>query len=67
MPIEFASTQEYWEMFTECAAGIKAKMSTLSNEDVVKLRGLVDELAAPHIVDGRLRLVSTPLCAAARA
>jgi SAM-dependent methyltransferase len=65
MPIEFGSTQEYWEMFTECAAGIKAKISTLSNEDHVKLRGLVDELAAPYLVDGRVRLVSTPLCAAA--
>ena len=67
MPIEFESTQEYWEMFTECAAGIKTKISTLSKEDVVKLRDLVDELAAPHIVNGRVRLVSTPLCAAARA
>jgi len=66
LPIEFESTQEYWEMFTECAAGIKAKISTLSKEDAVKLRGLVDELAAPHIVDGRLRLVSTPLCAVAK-
>jgi SAM-dependent methyltransferase len=66
MPIEFGSTHEYWEMFTECAAGIKTKISTLSNEDQVKLRRLVDELAAPHMVNGRLRLVATPLCAAAR-
>lgn len=66
MPIEFESTQEYWEMFTECAAGIKTKISMLSNEDQVKLRGLMDELAAPHILNGRLRLESMPLCAAAR-
>jgi len=66
MPIEFESTQEYWEMFTECAAGIKTKISMLSNEDQLKLRGLMDELAAPHIVNGRLRLESMPLCAAAR-
>src|SRR5262245_23588521 len=66
MPIEFESTQEYWEMFTECAAGIKTKISTLSKEDQVKLRRLVDELAAPHMVNGRLRLVATPQCAAAR-
>jgi ubiquinone/menaquinone biosynthesis C-methylase UbiE len=66
MPIEFESTQEYWEMFTECAAGIKTRISTLSKEDQVKLRGLVDELAVPHMVDGRVRLASTPLCGAAR-
>jgi len=65
MPTEFDSTEEYWQMFTECAAGIKARISTLSKEDQVKLRRLVDELAAPHMVNGRLRLVSTPLCAAA--
>jgi SAM-dependent methyltransferase len=67
MPIEFDSTEEYWQMFTECAAGVKTKLSTLSQADQVRLRNLVDELAAPHIVNGRLRLVSTPLCAAARA
>ena len=66
MPIEFESTQEYWEMFTECAAGIKTKISMLSDEDQLKLRGVMDELAAPHIVNGRLRLESMPLCAAAR-
>lgn len=66
MPIEFGSTQEYWEIFTECAAGIKTKISTLSKEDHMKLRRLVDDLAAPHMVNGRLRLTATPLCAKAR-
>src|SRR4026209_2116468 len=67
MPIEFGSTQEYWEMFTECAAGVKSKISTLSKEDQVKLRRLVDELAAPHMVNGRLGLTASPPCAVARA
>jgi hypothetical protein len=53
-------------MFTECAAGIRTKISTLPQDDQKKLRRLVDELAAPHAVNGRLRLVATPLCAAAR-
>ena len=66
MPIEFGSTQEYWETFTECAAGIKTKISTLSAEEQVSLRHLVDELAAPFMTAGRLRLTATPLCAAAR-
>jgi len=66
MPIEFGSTQEYWEMFTECAAGIKTKISTLSKADQLKLRALMDDLAAPHMVNGRLRLESMPLCAAAK-
>jgi len=67
MPIHFQSTEEYWQMFLECAAGIKAKIATMSDEDRMKLRHLIDELAAPHMVDGKLRLMATPLCAAARA
>ena len=66
MPIEFESTQEYWEMFTECAAGIKTKIASLSKEEQLRLRALVDELAAPYMVNGRLRLESTLLCAVAR-
>jgi len=66
MPIEFGSTEEYWQMFTECAAGVKPKIAMLSSDDQMKLRRLVDELAAPHMVNGRVRLVSTPLCAMAR-
>jgi len=66
MPIEFESTEEYWHMFLECAAGVKAKIATMSGEDRVKLRRLVDELAAPHIVNGKLRLLATPLCVLAR-
>ena len=65
IPVEFGSTQEYWETFTECAAGIKTKISTLSKEDQMQLRRLVDERAAPHMVNGRLRLVATALCAVA--
>jgi len=67
MPIDFESTEEYWQIFVECAAGIKAKIATLSDEDRRKLRRLIDELAAPHIAAGKLRLLATPLCAAARA
>jgi SAM-dependent methyltransferase len=67
MSIEFESTEEYWEMFIECAAGVKAKIATLSDGDRMKLRQLVDELAEPHIVNGRLRLASMPLAAKARA
>ena len=63
MPIHFESNEEYWQMFVACAAGIKAKIATMSEEDRMKLRRLVDELAAPHIVDGQLRLMATPLCA----
>jgi len=66
MPIQFESTEEYWQMFLECAAGIKAKIATMPDEDRMKLRRLIDELAAPHMVDGKLRLMATPLCALAR-
>lgn len=63
MPIEFASTDEYWDVFVEMAAGIREKLGQLGEGDRRRIRAQVDESASPHVEDGRLRLVATPLCA----
>ena len=63
MPIECASVDEYWRVFTEMAAGIKDKIATLPDSDRARLEAAVKRAAAPYAADGRLRLVATPLCA----
>jgi SAM-dependent methyltransferase len=65
MEIDLASPTEYWEVFTDMAAGIKDKLSSLSDADLGQLKTMVDEAARPYRKDGRLRLVATPLCASA--
>jgi len=64
LPIELASSQEYWDVFTDMAAGIKEKIEALAEPDRQRLRTLVDEAAAPYQTGGRLRLSATALCAA---
>lgn len=65
MPIEQESAAEYWEGFTEMAAGIKERIGSLSAHDYAELKRLVEDTAAAYTVNGRLRLVATPLCGAA--
>lgn len=66
MPIDLASADEYWEIFTDMAAGIKDKIDTLSESDHAQLRRVVDETLRPHQAGGGLRLSATPLCASGR-
>ena len=62
MPIECASVDEYWQVFTEMAAGIKEKIATLPDTARARLEAAVTRAAAPYATEGRLRLVATPLC-----
>lgn len=64
MPMEFGSTGEYWDLFTEMGAGIKEKLAPMSDSDRARLRETVEEAAVQFVENGRLRLVATPLCAA---
>ena len=66
MTIECASAEEYWESFTDHAAGIKARLAQLSDDDLSRLRVAVSQAVAPHTVAGRVSLLATPLCASAR-
>jgi SAM-dependent methyltransferase len=65
MLIEYESVATYWEDFTDMAAGIKEKVGALAAHDRAELERLVAEAAEPHVVNGRLRLTATPLCASA--
>jgi SAM-dependent methyltransferase len=62
MAIECASADEYWQVFTEMAAGIKEKIAALPDADRERLAADVKRAAAAYAADGRLRLVATPLC-----
>jgi SAM-dependent methyltransferase len=66
MPIDVESSDEYWQLFTEMAAGIREKIDTLSDADRARLRAAVDEALAPHRAAGRISLWATPLCATGR-
>jgi SAM-dependent methyltransferase len=66
MTITCTSTAEYWEMFTDMAAGIKDKIASLAAADQAAVRGAVDEVAARYAEDGMVKLQATPLCAVAR-
>lgn len=65
MPIEYGSVDAYWAEFTEMAGGLKDRLRTLPASDRAELEQLVRKAAEPHVANGRLRLVATPLCASA--
>jgi ubiquinone/menaquinone biosynthesis C-methylase UbiE len=62
MTTVLASSDEYWQMFTEMAAGIKAKLATMSPDDLARLRRIVDENVRPYMSDGVLKLNATSFC-----
>jgi enediyne biosynthesis protein CalE5 len=64
MSIDFASASEYFTMFVDMAAGMKAKLDTMSEPDLLRLKELVAKNASPYVDGGRLCLVATLLCAA---
>lgn len=66
MTLECESVAEYWRMFTDMAAGIKAKIASLDDDGAARLRGFVEAAANPYLSGSRLRLVATSLCATGR-
>lgn len=65
MTIELGSVEEYWEAFTDMAAGAKEKIASMPDGDRQRLKALVEESCAPYMAEGRLRLTATPLCGSA--
>jgi len=65
MTLECASPAEYWAMFTDHAAGIKAKLAQLSEVDFATLTAKVESAADRYRDGDKIRLVATPLCARA--
>ncbi len=63
LTVRFESPEAYWEVQSQLAAPIKAAISTLSADDVAKLRASVIEAAAANVVDGEVQFAATPLAA----
>jgi enediyne biosynthesis protein CalE5 len=62
MTFVFESVDDYWQLFLDCAAGVRGKVASLDTRDAERLRGLLTDAAAPHISGGRLTLTATSLC-----
>jgi len=62
MTLVLASADEYLQVFSDVAW--KARVAALSDRDLSRLREAITEAIQPHIIDGRVRLVASSLCAA---
>jgi ubiquinone/menaquinone biosynthesis C-methylase UbiE len=61
MTIELHSIDDYWDVFTSMAAGVKEKIASLGDAERARLRNLVETASAAHLHNAGLRLVATPL------
>lgn len=64
MMLELASASEYLRVFSDVAW--KVRVATLPETDLTRFRDAIAEAARPYMVDGRLKLVATSLCAFGR-
>ena len=64
MMLELASASEYLRVFSDVAW--KVRVATLSETDLTRFREAITEATRPYVVDGRLKLVATSLCASGR-
>ena len=62
MTLELASADEYLQVFADVAW--KARVAALPESDLARLRDAIREAVQPHLVDGRVRLAASSLCAA---
>jgi SAM-dependent methyltransferase len=63
MTLELASADAYLQVFSDVAW--KARVATLSDRDLARLRQAIAEAVQPHTIDGRVRLAASSLCATA--
>ena len=64
MTLELASAAEYLQVFSDVAW--KARVASLPDDRLARFREAIAEAARPYVVDGRLKLVATSLCASGR-
>jgi len=62
--VECGSVDEYVQMFTDLAW--RSRMARLTAANLAAIRSSVEAAAGQYLVDGRLRLTATSLCASAR-
>ncbi len=65
MPIESASLEDHWQMLVDMAAVLANAIAERSPEEVAKIKTTLFDTLAPHVVEGRVKLTATPLCASA--
>jgi enediyne biosynthesis protein CalE5 len=66
MMLECESIEQYWEMFTDLAAGIKPKLASVPDSVREQIVQAVREAATPYLAEGKLRQTATALCASGR-
>jgi SAM-dependent methyltransferase len=66
VPVECESVDRYFEMTSEMAASLRAKLASMPAVDRDRLKAMVAESARPFVVDGVVRLSMTPLCVTGR-
>lgn len=67
MIFELESVDAYWRIFTQFAAGLADKVAGLPDRARSRAKEELRAGAEPFMVDGRLRLAATALCAFSRA
>jgi SAM-dependent methyltransferase len=64
-PFEFDSLDHHFELSCDMAAPVQRAVAAMNDEDVARFRALLAQALAPFRIGGnRLRVPSTPLCAA---
>ena len=63
----FDSLAMHWQTISDMAAPVEAAATTLSKADLARLKQAIADALSPYIVDGRVCVPSTALCAWGRA
>ncbi len=64
--IEFESLEQHWQMFSDVAPPVKAAKSSLSPDELSRLRQALTETLAPYTQGSQVRLSATASCASGR-
>ena len=63
---EFDSVEMHWQVNVDMAPPLRAAAQSLPEADLARLKQALADALDPYIVDGRVRVPNTALCAAAR-
>jgi SAM-dependent methyltransferase len=66
MFFDYENVENYLEITTDLAGALKAKLATLTHDDLERFKTLVRANAAPYVSGDRLRLLATPVCVTGR-
>ena len=66
LTMEYESLDAVWERRLAAPGAMRAAVQDLSAPELARLKGILEEILRPYVVDDRIRLPQTPLCAVAR-